>query len=133
MRNPVVVFAAALLFTCGNACSCNADRTVLFIETDLAGKHVRVLVVALTDEKGTACIGGDWKRARIVFDPSKYSKDPVYKFETGKLEVLLVNGFCDAYDSYIGEISNGIFSGDHVQYGWNSTTIGKVTGTLPAE
>jgi hypothetical protein len=133
MRNTVIVFAAALLFTCGNASSHKADRTVSFTEADGAGKLVRVLVVALTDEKGTACIGGNWKRARIVSDPDKYTDDPVYKVEAGKLEVLLINHFCDAYDSYVGEISNGTFSGDHVQYGWSSRTVGKVTGTLSAE
>lgn len=56
-------------------------------------------------------------------------KEPVYKLENGKLEVLLVNGFCDAYDSYIGQISNGAFEGEHVQYGWGSTSIGKVKGS----
>ena len=55
---------------------------------------------------------------------------PAYRLENGRLEVLLVNGPCDADHSYRGTLENGVFSGDHVTYGMRvSKTLGRVTGS----
>jgi hypothetical protein len=59
--------------------------------------------------------------------------EPVYRQQDGKLEVLLVNTMCDAYDSYIGTLRAGRFSGAHVQYGWGSRTVGQVSGVFIAK
>lgn len=130
MRDAAYLFLAAMLIPCAGVSSDKDGSTYSFVETNLEGQEVRTLALALTDENGKACIGGNWKRARVVADPGKYTKDPVYTLENGKLEVLLINGYCDAYDSYIGEIATGTFAGDHVRYGWGSKIIGNVKGNL---
>jgi len=108
------------------------DRPVYsFVETNDAGEQVRVFKFAFTESKGDTCLGRGWKRVKVVYDAGNYTEDPVYRLENARLEVLLRNSVCDAYDSYIGEVKkDGSFSGNHVLYGWSSKTIGSVTGSL---
>jgi hypothetical protein len=134
MRNVVFLSVAGLLFSFGCASFGHAsESSYSFVETDKEGQPVRTLDLALTDQKGRACIGGKWKLARIVSDPQSYARNPVYTLENGILNVLLINGICNVYDSYIGDITNGVFEGNHVRYGWGSKTLGKVRGSLNNE
>lgn len=129
--------AATLLLTCGLLGGCalgamvhGSGPRIVFVETDADGQEVRKLTLALTEQRARTCIAGDWKRAKVVVDADKYTRDPAYTLEDGKLNVLLVTGICDAYDSYVGELSNGTFDGEHAAYGLGSSrTLGKVTGT----
>lgn len=130
MKKTVYFFVVAMLIACARVSAGKDGSTYSFVETNSEGQQVRTLTLAFTDEKVTACVAGNWKRARVLADASKYTKDPVYTLENNKLEVLLINNICDSYDSYIGEIRNGAFAGDHVQYGWEAKTIGKVKGSL---
>ncbi len=102
---------------------------IALIETNSAGHQVRELAFDLTDESTTTCLGGKWKTARAVKDPGHYTRNPAYTFREGELEILLTNGPCDSYDSYIGKVSGKAFSGDHVAYGLGfHKTLGRVTG-----
>ncbi|WP_146165888.1 hypothetical protein [Stenotrophobium rhamnosiphilum] len=106
-----------------------SGNIVTFVETSKTGHVVQELTFELTNQTGKACIGGEWKKAQPIKDPNKYTRDPVYKIENGKFEVLLKNGFCDAYDSYVGQFVDGRFSGEHIFYGWSVETLGDVTGS----
>lgn len=134
MKTVALLLLAGLALACDGVCAeQTVERTYSFVEFNAAGQQVRVLELALTNQKGSSCLGGEWKRVRVVSDPDKYTKAPVYLLTNGKLEVLLINGLCDSYDSYIGETSNGVFAGEHVQYGWSAKAIGKVRGTSSEE
>ena len=121
----LVVFAG-----CGGITT--RDRTkdlISFTETNGEGQQVRQLSFVLTNEPVKTCISGDWKKAKVVNDIAAYTNNPAYTLENGKLEVLLVNQMCDAYDSYVGKLSNGKFLGDHVAYGLGfNKTFGSVSG-----
>lgn len=110
-----------------------AGGSLGFSEKDAGGQPVRTIAVALTDEPGKSCLGGEWKKARVIADDADRTAEPVYRQHDGKLEVLLVNTMCDAYDSYIGTLRAGRFSGEHVQYGWGSKTVGQVSGVFIAK
>ncbi|GAB3361962.1 hypothetical protein [Lysobacter tyrosinilyticus] len=126
----IIATAAALLLA--SACSAEVKShypTVSLVETDGSGKDVRELRFELTDRPAKTCISGNWKQASVLTDTNGYTKSPAYIMADGKLEVLLVNTMCDAYDSYSGTITDNKFSGEHVAYGlgW-SKTLGKVSG-----
>jgi len=72
--------------------------------------------------------------AKAIDDRAGYTQKPAYTLENGRLEVLLVNSMCDAYNSYVGELSDARFRGDHVVYGLGyNKTLGTVSGTyMPA-
>jgi hypothetical protein len=54
---------------------------------------------------------------------------PSYRYVDGRLEILLVNGVCDDYTSFVGTTSGAGFKGDHVSYGLShSEQHGQVTG-----
>jgi hypothetical protein len=97
-------------------------------ETADSGTPVRKLQLEFTDEAGDACIGGNWKRVRVLSDPSRYAKDPVYDSSGDGLQILLVNGICDSYDSYFFRGNDAVGQGTHDHYGWSATrTIGSVS------
>lgn len=126
---PSVLLAALFLSGCSAAVVSSAPlKRVSFTETDGSGHIVQEISFELTNEAGHACIGGEWKKAKLIKEFRKYTHDPVYKVENGKFEVLLINNICDSYDSYIGQVSDGQFKGEHVVYGWGSKTLGIVTG-----
>jgi hypothetical protein len=110
-----------------------AGGSIGFSEQDAKGQPVRRIAVALTDEPAESCLGGEWKKVRVIADDANGTAKPVYREDNGKLEVLLVNTMCDAYDSYIGTLRGGRFSGEHVQYGWGSKTVGQVSGVFIAK
>ncbi|MGN2248302.1 hypothetical protein ACFWZ3_16605 [Frateuria sp. GZRR35] len=126
----ILATAAAILLA--SACSAEVRShypTVSFVETDSAGKEVRELKFELTDRPANTCISGDWKQAAVLTDVNGYTKSPAYIMADGKLEVLLINTMCDAYDSYAGAVTGNTFSGEHVAYGLDfSKTLGKVSG-----
>jgi hypothetical protein len=134
MKKIIATVAAILL-----ASACNAEvkshyPTVSFVETDSSGKEVRELKFELTDHPAKTCISGDWKQAIALADANGYTKSPAYILADGKLEVLLVNTLCDAYDSYAGTITGNTFSGEHVAYGLGfSKTLGKVSGAYSTQ
>ena len=57
---------------------------------------------------------------------------PAYIWRNDRLEILLINRFCDSYDSYIGTVEGSAFVGEHVMYGRGSgpTVESKATGTV---
>jgi hypothetical protein len=98
-----------------------------FVETDDSGKAVRTLSVVLSDQPADTCIGGDWKAIRVISDPSRYTRQPAYVLTDGRLEILLVNGLCDAYDSYIFDESAETGVGLHRAYGmFGGNSLGRV-------
>lgn len=100
----------------------------LLTETDDSGKAVRTLQLEFTDEAGDACVGGSWKRIRVLSDPSRYTNDPVYDFSNDDLQILLINGICDSYDSYFFRKGDAVGRGTHDHYGWSAAqTIGSVS------
>lgn len=106
-----------------------SPAVVSFTETNPEGQQIRELTFGLTDEPTKTCISGSWKTARAIKDSGHYTKNPAYTLEKGRLEVLLINGPCDSYDSYIGQLKDRAFRGDHVAYGLGfSKTLGKVIG-----
>lgn len=133
------IFALLALLLALSACGgltarSSAGNVIAFVETDSAGQQVRQLSFVLTRDRANTCISGNWMRSKIISDTPGYTKNPAYTLEDGKLEVLLVNQMCDSYNSYVGELSNGQFHGDHVVYGLGfSKTLGKVTGTYAAK
>lgn len=87
-------------------------------------------VIRLTDTPSDTCISGNWFRAKVVSADGLKLLDPAYTYSEGRLEVLLTNGLCDAYSSFIGTASGTQFSGAHVSYGlFGSTEHGKVIGS----
>jgi hypothetical protein len=103
---------------------------IAFVETDRAGKPVRKLTVELTSATGQACLGGNWKVARVLKDDSHVLKKPVYRIDKGRLELLFNGEICDAYDSYDGQLADQKFSGKHLQFGMNfSEPVGTVVGS----
>jgi len=124
-----LLFLALFLQGCCSATFPGSGDTVTFTETNEIGHVARELVFKLTDQPGKACIGGEWKKAQSILDSDKYTRNPVYKIENGKFEVLLINGICDSYDSYVGQFLDGRFNGNHIVHGWSVKTLGKVTGT----
>lgn len=133
------ILALLALFLAFPACSGLAVRSgagnkITFIETNNAGQQVRHLSFVLTQKRANTCIAGNWKRAKPVNDTSAYTKDPAYRLDQGKLEILLVNQVCDSYNSYVGELSDRQFHGEHVVYGLDfNRTLGNVTGTYTAK
>lgn len=123
----------------GVSLACRAEpllapgATLAFSETDLQGQPVRRIVLVLTGEPGATCRGEGWKKVRIQGDSGGPVRHPVYKESEGKIEVLLVSDICDGYEAYTGRLWQGMFSGEHVQYGWGSKTVGRVTGTYGME
>ena len=107
----------------------HTQSVISFIETNSEGHRVRELAFDLTDQATKTCLGGTWKTARVVRDPGNYTRNPAYRLEKGSLEVLLINGPCDSYDSYVGELKGRTFKGDHVEYGMRfHKQLGTVTG-----
>lgn len=125
-----IALTLALLTGCGcSAWPSQPGRTLVLNETDDAGQPVRQLSLELTDEPAQTCRGGDWKKVVAVRDPAAYTANPAYTLAQGKLEILLVNQVCDAYDSYVGELADGRFTGKHVAYGMRfNKTLGDVSG-----
>ncbi|MFT3896310.1 MAG: hypothetical protein QM719_01190 [Thermomonas sp.] len=143
MKNRVVALSIACLLT---ACATNnrssdspanddirisiAGEKWSLTETDETGKPVRTLRVQFTDRPGDACIGGNWKRVRVLSDPSRYTKDPVYDFSEDGLQILLINGICDSYDSYFFRKDEPVGQGTHDGYGMSG---GETVGHVSAE
>ena len=128
-----ILVSVFLLVACGQPVQ-SSHATLSLIETDEAGRKVRELSFELTDQPARTCLVGDWKVASALVDDSSYTEDSAYAWRDGDLEILLVNRFCDSYDSYIGRIEGGSFIGEHVLYGRGSgpmiegSTVGKVSG-----
>ena len=77
------------------------------------------------------CISGTWYQARLLSAPQGQVSRPAYQYQAGKLEILLSTELCDAYTSFIGNVSGSVFEGSHVSYGlFGSTEHGKVGGAL---
>ena len=129
-----VVFIVLLVGICGLVCAEGARHNpaaISFNETNPEGQRVRDLTFDLTDEPAKTCMSGTWKAARAIKDPGNYTKNPAYRLERGELEILLINGPCDSYDSYMGDVKDRVFSGEHVEYGMRfHKTLGKVTGVF---
>lgn len=126
------IFAVTAIVLFASVCIAQ-DRppypTISFVETDGSGKDVRELKFELSDRPARTCISGDWKQATVLSDADGYTRNPAYIMANDKLEILLVNTLCDAYDSYSGTITDSKFSGEHVAYGlFFNKTLGKVSG-----
>jgi hypothetical protein len=91
---------------------------------------VRKLAFVLTKQPARTCLSGAWYVAQVISEPKGYTHNPAYSFAHGRLEVLLANGPCDNYNSYIGKLTHRAFKGSHVMYGLGfSKSVGQVTGT----
>ncbi len=129
MNRACVLLVTILVLISGCASVGAGDNIISFVETNSAGQRTRDLAFELTSQPAETCIAGNWKRANAVHDRGKYTRKSAYTLEDGRLEVLLINEMCDSYDSYVGQLSNGVFTGDHVAYGLGfSESLGKVTG-----
>ncbi len=130
----VISVLGALLAAC-NQTSESAYTTLSLVETDRSGEEVIKLIFGLTDHSISTCLNGDWKEARVLFEEGSYTEKPAYIWRNDQIEILLVNRFCDSYDSYIGNVTRGSFTGEHVRYGRGSgstiesSTIGRVSGS----
>jgi hypothetical protein len=83
----------------------------------------------LTDTPADTCISGNWFQAQPLSTPQGQVSRPAYQYQSGKLEILLSTELCDAYTSFIGDVSGSTFEGTHVSYGlFGSTEHGKVSG-----
>jgi hypothetical protein len=131
MRKRVtIVLAAVVLSGCIAAAAVRPPvNSITFSETDPAGIVVRKLSFLLTRQPAQSCLYGQWYAAKVLSDPKGYTQNPAYRFMNGGLEVLLVNGACDDYNSYIGKLAHGHFTGTHDEYGLGfSKTVGQVVG-----
>lgn len=107
-----------------------SGQTLAFTETDLHGNAVRRLTFVLTDAPAESCRGGAWRRALPLDDTAGTTRNPAYAFAGGKLELLLINDRCDQYESFLGTLADGRFSGIHVKYGKGyRRELGTVSGT----
>jgi hypothetical protein len=101
--------------------------TWAFTVTGEQGTHRPVL--RLVDRPAETCLSGDWLQAKVVSSDGMDLSKPAYRYRDGDLEILLVNGVCDAYTSFVGTTSGAGFEGDHVSYGLShSEQHGHVTG-----
>lgn len=125
--------AAVLLLGAGSGpgvAQMHRGDVLAFVETDAAGQPPRRVSLRLTDQPATTCLGGDWKRAEVVQDPDAQVHRPAYRRQGDRLEVLLVNGACDDYDAYVGEVSGAAFRGEHVRFGMRfRKVLGQVSGS----
>lgn len=94
-----------------------SGQTLAFTETDGHGQAVWRLTFVLTGEPAESCRGGSWRRALALDDTAGYTKNPAYTFAGGTLELLLINDRCDQYESFLGTLADGQFSGVRVKYG----------------
>ena len=128
------MIAAVVLLTVVTGCQSFAtgkSPIASFVETDDAGKVLRQLSFALTSKPADTCISGDWKVAKRLKGSHPDLHAPAYSWEGGRLEILLVTNICDGYVSYVGNVSAGVFKGEHVAYGLgHSKKLGNVSGTL---
>ncbi|HEX7381040.1 MAG TPA: hypothetical protein VF265_02685 [Nevskiaceae bacterium] len=105
-----------------------------FVETDAAARTVRRVSLRLTDQPAATCLGDDWKRAEVVQDRGSYVHRPAYRRHGARLEILLVNGACDDYDVYAGDLSGAVFRGRHVRFGMRFREVmGEVSGVLMSD
>ena len=123
---------ALLGFICVSAACAHtstSDAAAIAVAESVNGKSARTLRLMLSATPAETCIAGEWKAARVIDDPSGYTRRPAYKIEGDHLEVLLVNELCDSYDSYAGTLSGSSFTGEHVLYGLGySKVVGTVVG-----
>ena len=105
----------------------SASERWTFHET-VSGKQTRVLTLSLTQEPAKTCISGDWKKIRVISDPSHYTNSPAYTVRGNSVEILLKGDMCDSYNSYV--FDHGLTeAGEHVAYGMSSS---KSLGTVKA-
>lgn len=129
MRKLIVLTA---LFAVAAGCAVFAapkHGVITFVESSDKGQ-VRTLKIGLTDAPAKTCLSGDWRAAKVLEDPARYTRKPAYELQGKNLELLLVNGVCDGYDSYVGKLEGTAFKGEHVAYGLgHNRTLGAVSGT----
>src|SRR5690606_9008173 len=107
--------AAPTLPTVGPSLSAVTSESVLGTwDFSVTGKEgTNKLTFRLTEEPADTCISGDWFRAKVTSAGGFKLSDPAYTYSGGRLEVLLTNGICDSYTSFVGKVSGGQFSGAH--------------------
>ena len=123
--------ALAGLVCVSSACAhtSTSGATVFDFAESAHGKQARTLRLALSEKPAETCLAGQWKAARVLDDPSGYTRRPAYKIEGNHLEVLLINELCDSYDSYAGTLTGSSFTGEHVLYGLGyNIVVGTVVG-----
>lgn len=101
--------------------------TWVFIETQ--DKTTVRHTFTFTEAAASTCLSGVWHQAKLLSAADRQVLKPAYRFEAGKLELLLSSELCDSYNSYVGNVNGKAFSGVHVSYGLGfSKELGKVTG-----
>lgn len=98
----------------------------------VAGKRrTQSFSFVLTDAPAHTCISGNWFQAQPLSAPPDQVSRPAYRYQSGELEILLSTELCDAYTSFIGNVSRSTFEGSHTSYGlFGSTEHGRVSGVL---
>jgi hypothetical protein len=98
---------------------------------DLKGEPLGSFTLELTDESADTCMGGVWKKARVVqtsFDPlaeRMEAKDyfPTYDADSEVLTIQLnPPDLCDAYVLLRGKFSGHEASGDYHTWGFGGAT-----------
>jgi hypothetical protein len=101
-----------------------------FVETDSRNAVVHRYRFALTGQEAHTCLAGKWRMAELLSARSPEVSRPAYRYEDGKLELLLSTDWCDAYNSFTGRFEQGNFVGKHVSYGLDGgVEHGNVTAT----
>ena len=94
------------------------------------GKATHSSTFTLSDAPAETCLSGSWYQAQLISSDTQQVSRPAYRYEAGRLELLLSTELCDAYSSFIGSVTDISFTGAYVSYGlFGSTEHGKVTGT----
>lgn len=87
------------------------------------------LTFEITDEPTDPCLGGTWKKLRLLGGPERMAPSPAYSVEGRNLQILLSTGLCDAYSTLNGVLDDDRFLGKHEHSGmWTHTLHGRVTG-----
>jgi hypothetical protein len=100
----------------------NAGESWTFHASDRKNQRLGDFTVSLTDEPGTACMAGPWKRARLrqstltLLDLkglyAKGAQYPVYMTSGAQLTLLLNPNTCDDYLILQGNLRSKVIKGE---------------------
>lgn len=88
------------------------------------------VVFEVTNEPAISCIGGRWKKLRLLSESKpRLASSPAYLAEGRTLQIELTTGLCDAYNTLTGELDEDAFLGKHESFGlMHYALYGRATG-----
>ena len=100
---------------------------------DREGNIVRSLVIRITEEPATSCMGGEWKRLKVLADSPApdlaYKGQPAYEITQRELNIDLSIDVCDGYYPLHGQLTPLGIQGTHGTLGLaGGNTLGKFYG-----